>query len=393
MLAAMLIFFASSVALFFLHRLRPAEKGPGWWTLGNACSCLGLLLLAFRGLISDHLSIVLANGLLVLGFCFILAGIRAFLNRGPLPPALWLFPVVEMGVVAWYSAVVPSHRVRLIATSLLCGCLTCAVVWELHRHGQKGRTGRLLPAQAFTLAVTAAYLVVILLRCVMGMAPQTPSSALALHPITTGTYIVSIVLGFLSTLGLFLMSNERLQQELNRQASHDPLTGIPNRRAFQMMSRHELGRARRTHEPMALMVLDLDHFKSINDRDGHAAGDMVLRDFSTLLAAAVRDQDIICRFGGEEFVALLPATPLAGAATLAERIRYLAQSRRLEIAGRKVQYTVSIGLVMATPQDACIESVIKRADLALYRAKSEGRNRVSMEEDTLTIPSCTENPS
>ena len=99
------------------------------------------------------------------------------------------------------------------------------------------------------------------------------------------------------------MSNERLQQELNRQASHDPLTGIPNRRAFQMMSRHELGRARRTHEPMALMVLDLDHFKSINDRDGHAAGDMVLRDFSTLLAAAVRDQDIICRFGGEEFVA------------------------------------------------------------------------------------------
>lgn len=379
MLASALILAASSLALYVLQRMRTTVSGPGWWAAGNAVGFVSLLLLAARGVIPDLLSITLANGLLIAALCINVAGLRVFLGAGLPSRAIWLLPLAVMAESTWFFMVTPSHRVRLIAASLLFCILSFKMSYDLSTHGERTGDGKLPAAQAFAFWVTVAYGAIFLLRTILGIFFLTPESALAPHPLTTGAYVVGILLSFLNTFSLFLMTSERLQQELQRQASHDHLTGIPNRRAFHMLARHEIGRARRTFDPLAMLLLDLDHFKQVNDRFGHAAGDTVLRDFSSMITAAVREQDIVCRFGGEEFVILLPGTGLAGALALAERVRFLAESRPVEFSGNRIAYTVSIGLALSTTDDTTIETVLERADRALYRAKSEGRNRVSTE--------------
>lgn len=172
-------------------------------------------------------------------------------------------------------------------------------------------------------------------------------------------------------------SNELLQAqraELERLATRDPLTGLLNRRAFVQRAELELERARRQGTPVAVLMVDLDHFKSINDRHGHGMGDEVLRQAAQRLEQVVRRTDCVARYGGEEFVLLLPDTPADSALQLADKLHHsLAQ---LVLPGLDMAVTVSIGV--ATVQGkapATLEDWLHRADQALYQAKREGRNR------------------
>jgi diguanylate cyclase (GGDEF)-like protein len=161
-----------------------------------------------------------------------------------------------------------------------------------------------------------------------------------------------------------------------RLAATDPLTEVPNRRFFDDFSKFEIERFLRFGEPCSLLMVDLDHFKHINDTYGHAGGDEVLRRVAALAMSTVRSCDLFARLGGEEFVCLLPGTAESGAIAVAETLR--AEIERLLIRWRleRVAVTASIGVTMLIESDRAVDSALLRADKALYQAKADGRNCV-----------------
>ncbi|MEW5710198.1 MAG: diguanylate cyclase [Pseudomonadota bacterium] len=173
------------------------------------------------------------------------------------------------------------------------------------------------------------------------------------------------------------ISNIRLRETLHRQSIRDPLTGLFNRRYLEESLQREVARAERTGRPLALLMLDVDHFKRFNDSYGHEAGDAVLRALGRLLRQSVREGDIACRFGGEEFVVLLPEATLETAQERAERIRDEARRIRIHREGRYLDpVSVSFGVAIYPDHGVSAETLLAAADAALYRAKSSGRDRV-----------------
>jgi diguanylate cyclase (GGDEF)-like protein/PAS domain S-box-containing protein len=166
--------------------------------------------------------------------------------------------------------------------------------------------------------------------------------------------------------------------ELQRRASLDPLTDLLSRGHFSELAGRELRRRDRYELPLAVLVIDADHFKAINDLHGHAAGDQVLRGLGALLVGELRDTDLLGRWGGEEFVALLVGTDRAGAQCAAERIVERCGSTDIAHDGDALRITVSIGVTVCQPEDRDIELVVARADRAMYAAKAAGRNRVQV---------------
>jgi diguanylate cyclase (GGDEF)-like protein len=163
-------------------------------------------------------------------------------------------------------------------------------------------------------------------------------------------------------------------------AEHDPLTGVLNRRAILARLRAEFAKARQTEEPLSLLFLDLDHFKHVNDSYGHRAGDQCLRGVIEPIAGELRQGDALGRYGGEEFLILLPGAGAADAEVVAERIRRRVQEMPMLISGVRIGLTVSLGVAALDEDVAVPDDLIERADGALYRSKSGGRNLVSTHE-------------
>jgi diguanylate cyclase (GGDEF)-like protein len=166
----------------------------------------------------------------------------------------------------------------------------------------------------------------------------------------------------------------RLNMQLHAQAITDPLTGLYNRLALTQQLNQAVARAKRADEPISLLLIDVDHFKSFNDTYGHLAGDDALRRLAEIIRSTAREADSAARYGGEEFVVVLPATAAEGAATVAERIRQAVQ--RAQWTHRAI--TISIGVVtrQAGHLRCSAELLFEDADQALYRAKNDGRNRI-----------------
>jgi diguanylate cyclase (GGDEF)-like protein/PAS domain S-box-containing protein len=173
---------------------------------------------------------------------------------------------------------------------------------------------------------------------------------------------------------------QKLTRELQEQARTDPLTGLPNRRAFQETIEVEFGRSKRFGTAAAIMVIDIDHFKQVNDTHGHDAGDRALICLAAVLKTKIRASDLAARFGGEEFVMLLPGTGLDGALILAERIRVAAAAIEVAVGDRMFGLTVSVGVAPFVADDYEWQQALVRADRGLYRAKLMGRNRVECED-------------
>lgn len=168
-----------------------------------------------------------------------------------------------------------------------------------------------------------------------------------------------------------------LEHELRRMANTDELTGVLNRRRFVELLEHEVERARRYQRPLAMLMLDVDHFKSVNDRFGHGAGDEALRHFARVGSDGLRDADMFARLGGEEFAALLPETPLQRALVVAQRLRRAVAVIPCRWEGTAIKLTVSIGVAILHAVDNPALGILGRADRALYAAKAAGRDRVA----------------
>ena len=169
------------------------------------------------------------------------------------------------------------------------------------------------------------------------------------------------------------ISNRRLQEA----ALTDPLTGLPNRRQAIETMQAEWAAATRHSRAFAVMIVDLDGFKTINDTHGHDVGDIALRQAAETLRAALRTQDLICRTGGDEFLVLCPDTDLKAAMLVAERLRVAVQARPVETGGPQIFLTASLGVAMRVPDMDNVDALIKCADDGVYRAKQRGRNCIA----------------
>jgi len=180
----------------------------------------------------------------------------------------------------------------------------------------------------------------------------------------------------IALLGYFLFANRRYRAQLVVLANQDPLTGLPNRRRTSELAVSALESARAAGEPLTIAIIDMDHFKSINDRCGHAAGDHVLREFALASREALRSTDILGRWGGEEFLLVMPNTPIEVAHASLERLRTRMFSIRLPSPGTGLKVSLSAGLAFYDESTRSLEDLVARADAALYIAKNEGRDLV-----------------
>jgi diguanylate cyclase (GGDEF)-like protein len=169
---------------------------------------------------------------------------------------------------------------------------------------------------------------------------------------------------------------EHLQAILKEQANVDPLTGLFNRRYLQATLEREWARCQREQQPLCVMLIDIDHFKRVNDTHGHGVGDEVLAALGRLLSGGVRTEDLACRYGGEEFLVLLPKMPLDLAVERAQSLRQAFAELDISVEGVRVPLSLSVGVAVAPDHAQTPADLVRHADEALYRAKAEGRNRV-----------------
>ena len=177
------------------------------------------------------------------------------------------------------------------------------------------------------------------------------------------------------------LSERKRAEQAEEMASRDSLTGLYNHRAFYALLKDEIARSLRFSRPLSLLMLDIDHFKLVNDTHGHQAGDTILKGLSELLFKRARAVDRVCRYGGEEFILILPETDATQTLRIAERLRSAVQSHSFPVGdGNALGITVSIGVATYPMQEIPPKDFVKAADIALYRAKQAGRNRVCSHE-------------
>jgi len=198
-----------------------------------------------------------------------------------------------------------------------------------------------------------------------------------------GSLVICALVTILVVLLILRMVNV-YHRRLADMALIDGLTGVANRHAFSMSFSQALANVRRKGEKMSILMIDIDHFKAVNDRFGHLAGDRILQDIVVLIKHRIRGLDILCRWGGEEFLVLLQGADLEGACNVAEQLRAEVETGRFGERDRSANVTISVGVAQYREGDSEME-ITGRADQALYRAKANGRNRVEQEDETLIL--------
>lgn len=363
-----------AVGMYLVQRSQPGVRGLRWWAAANAVGGVGFMLLSLRGAIPDFLSIVVANSLLLAAlFCFH-EGIARFLrmpNRMP-----WLGPllVTILALLLFrYAYILPSLPTRIVVVTLLTSIPAVMAARLL----TLDLPPKLRSSYWFTASAFIQFAVFSLGRAAYTLATP-PADLMSAGPVHALYFLSIFFLLVVATFGSLWMTTVFLAMELERQARTDPLTGAMNRLALTENIAREVSRARRSDRPLSLLMFDLDHFKQLNDRLGHQAGDEALHAVAELTHHELRASDILARYGGEEFVAVLPDTDKARAVETAERLRRSLEARKIAN-GDGTVLTASYGVSTFPIDGTDLESLIGRADAMLYVAKQAGRNCVKSE--------------
>lgn len=360
-----------AIAMVVLWRTIPGERACRYWAAGAALTAAGFLLVWLRGVIPDIFSVILANALFVAGYGLVVIGVNVFM--GEAARFGWLAAVViGMFVSALYFTYgVSDVGARIVVVSTLTGGMA---LWCAGRLAVGAPPGMRL-TQGLTAAVFVLHGVPLLVRAWVTYVGGTTGGLFAPSVLHAVVFVDLTLAAIGLAFGFAAMTTRRLHLHLEKLASHDPLTGLLNRHALDAAIEREMARSARHLYPLSVLVMDLDHFKRINDTFGHDAGDAVLKAFAQAAAAALRRDDVLGRQGGEEFLALLPGSGHASALVVAERIRAAVAATSLLHDGRTVGVTVSIGVATARDSGSW-EPALRAADAALYEAKRTGRNRV-----------------
>jgi len=363
------------IIMFALRRSFPRSiAGLATWAWATVVVVTCGLLFGLRGTIPDFFSIVLANTLLVAGAWGMIVAMRRFGELPELPRWLIAIGLAALAVsMAWFTYGQPLYQARLMIVTCVMTLLFSYLALLAWRVGKGSVAAGVTALASATTALFAALRFGSILLAID--APQGLFDKSTFQMLYLAAFNVTVLI---STVGFMLMANERLRETLEYLASHDVLSGAFGRRAFLEMAEVELTRSLRNGRPLALLMLDLDHFKAVNDRYGHLVGDRVIADFSRRTQKILRRQDLLGRYGGEEFVALLPETGLDEARNVAERI-----CQGVRGGDDLPPNTLSIGAPQAYPRMP-LNPLLMAADPALYKAKANGRNRVEVADADAT---------
>jgi diguanylate cyclase (GGDEF)-like protein len=339
----------------------------GVWGAGFLVSSMGTtLIIVARGTIPDFWSIIVGNTLLAAAYGILWSGARKFEGKNISSLAL-------AGVALWLAAcsIGPIYARPEARATVMAGigvCYTLLAVRELWRGRGDG--------------VWRWPIIGLLLAHAASIPIEIPVAGAWKHPDPADLDLLTFMVfeaAFISICAVYLFGNlvnDQLVAGYERASLTDPLTGVANRRDFLQTGERLLMRTRFADQPAALLMFDLDCFKSINDKFGHGAGDEVLVMFCRLATAHLRANDRFGRIGGEEFASLLPNTTLQDALLLAERIRGAVESTSHSSGEHTLRVTVSVGVTVSNDTTTDLVGLLKSADEALYRAKAAGRNRV-----------------
>lgn len=356
-------------ALWVIHR---NITGVGYWAAGALAIAAGVLGISLRDFLPPFASFVIANLLIIGGYVLTWWGIEAFFGRRlPHRAGFAIIGLAAIGLI-YFSLIAPDSRPRMLLLLGLFALLAALRAYGLLR-GLKPSTrfsqllgGTVLSCQfAYNLALAVA----------VWSSPPIEGPLMRM-PLSGWIFLIPMLLSIAVVFAAVLLVNQTIAARLQDAARHDALTGALTRRALDEAAEAEIARSRRHAIPLTLLLLDIDHFKLVNDRYGHPAGDMVLRRFAELTQHCLRREDLFGRVGGEEFCALLPNTSLAGATQLAERIRKAIAGLVVDIGAHQLSLQVSIGIAAFGEHGSEWPEVVRHADAALYAAKHAGRNQV-----------------
>lgn len=343
--------------------------GTGYLMIGLGCTLVGL-----RHLINDFTSIVIANLIICLGVILVYKGLFSFLAIS-LRLERFLSPLLLLFLLAglyYYSTYIPdiNRRIEVFSTVFAALCFIGAFGLLLYTRTHNRAAVRVLTGM-FVL-VGAFHL----FRVVWTTFDPPQHDFMTTGLLSSLAVISGELLVILSSFATLWMATDELQNELSTKARVDPLTHLFNRRAFEESCDMELSRAQGSGTTFCILICDLDHFKQVNDQYGHQIGDEVLKRFAATLSGNVRKQDILARFGGEEFVLLMPDTNTEQGLLAAEHLRARTQTMQVAIdSDVNLNISASFGVAHYSRDDVDWSTVLHRADSALYAAKEQGRNK------------------
>lgn len=350
-----------------------------WWGAGLLVYSLGLVV-AFASVAGARsVALTVGNGLItaspVLCAVGVLSHTRMRLHFG----WIWAGVAATVVVLGWNNfAYAPSPMMNIAAPTIMGVVMFLLAAFVILREGPRDSA----MANQFLAAIMVLAVATWVMRIAATYTATQGSEDLSrLDGVLSFFAIAQMVTGVAATLALFWIDVRLMQAELSRVAHTDALTGLPNRRAILHRFQEEIARAVRHKDKLALAILDLDHFKRVNDARGHAVGDEMLKAAAAAFTGAKRDEDILARIGGEEFLVVLASCrTIEGAVQAAERMREALAGVELRAGGETLRMTASVGVALYPDEGADWDSLFTAADRRLYAAKGAGRNVVVASE-------------
>ncbi len=354
-----------AIAFLGMRRMYRHLPGTGSFSLGFFSGFLGCVLILMRGSVPRFISIVVEHFLILSAFALFYRGILLFFRSPRTTHFLWTSVAVALILLTYFSTANDRIAPRIVIVSLVLFLSRALIAVELFR--QAGQRSIL---NVFAVLI-AAYALFGAGRSLVTFLHGPPYDLLQASHFQTPSLVVNLL--FICIIGLFflLMLSSELVAIVEAQSLYDHISGALNRRGIDQRLALELVRAERNGYQLAIALIDIDHFKQINDTAGHAAGDAALRQVVEVISSRLRSYDFFGRYGGDEFLLVLPQTSCDDAVRIAERIEQAVSG--LAIPRFALPITLSIGLTFATPCETAV-SMLARADMALYNAKRAGRN-------------------